>query len=108
MHRKDCPNLKNVEKERLIEVTWEDELGGAYNAEIKVIGESQTEILTIVAAAVALYKLAIVSTNGRIDVKTGQANVEFNIRINSKNELDALITKLKQNPKISNVYRTAT
>ena len=108
VHRKDCPNLKNVEKERLIEVSWEDDLSGAYNAEIKVIGESQTEVLTIVAAACALYKLAIISTNGRTDSKTGQANVEFNIRINNKSELDVLIAKLKQNPKISNVFRTAT
>ena len=108
VHRKDCPNLKNAEKERLIEVSWVDIGGGAYNAGIKVAGESQTEVLTIVAATVALYKLSIVSTNGRTDSKTGQANVEFNIRINNKNELDTLISKLKQNPKISNVYRTAT
>ena len=107
VHRKDCPNLKNAESERLIEVTWEDVAVGAYNAEIMVIGESQTEILTIVAGAVALYKLSIVSTNGRTDAKTGHANVDFNIRINNKNELDMLIAKLKQNPRIISVYRTA-
>ena len=108
VHRKDCPNLKNAEKERLVEVAWVEVENGAYNAGIKVIGNSQLEILTIVAGAVALYKLAIISTNGRMDSKTGQANVEFNIRINNKNELDILIAKLKQNPKISDVYRTAT
>ena len=108
VHRKDCPNLKNAEKERLVEVAWVEVENGAYNAGIKVIGNSQLEILTIVAGAVALYKLAIISTNGRTDSKTGQANVEFNIRINNKNELDILIAKLKQNPKISDVYRTAT
>ena len=107
VHRKDCPNLKNAEKERLVEVAWVEIENGAYNAGIKVIGNSQSEVLTIVAGAVALFKLAIISTNGRTDSKTGQANVEFNIRINNKNELDVLIAKLKQNPKISDVYRTA-
>lgn len=108
VHRKDCPNLKNVEKERLIEVEWEDVGGGAYNAGITVVGDSQAEILTIVAASVALYKLSIVSTHGRIDAKTEQANVEFNIRINNKNELDMLISKLKQNARITDVYRMTT
>ncbi|MDY6367878.1 MAG: bifunctional (p)ppGpp synthetase/guanosine-3',5'-bis(diphosphate) 3'-pyrophosphohydrolase, partial [Clostridia bacterium] len=87
VHRKDCPNLKNAEKERLIEVEWEESTGGAYNAGIMVVGENQTEILTIVAASVALYKLSIMSTHGRVDAKTGRSMVEFNIRINNKAEL---------------------
>lgn len=108
VHRADCPNLKNAEEGRLIEVSWTDRLDGGYNAGIKVIGEDQTEILTAVAGAVAQLKLGIVSTNGRIDVKTKQVIVDFNIRLSSKEELDMLIKKLKQMPKIIDVYRTAT
>ena len=80
---------------------------GAYNASIKVIGTTQGEILSIVATALAQLKLDIISTNGRTDIKTKQATVEFNIRLNSKNDLDNLIVKLKQDSKIIDVFRTA-
>ena len=108
VHRADCPNLKHVEDDRLIEVSWSNSLGGAYNANIKVIGDNQTEILSAVVAAVAQQKLSIVSTNGRTDAKTKQASVDFCIRLNGKDELDALIKKLKQYPNVSDVFRTAT
>ena len=107
VHRKDCPNLTNTENERLIDVAWEEGVTGAYNASIKVLGTTQGEILSIVATAVAQLKLDIVSTNGRTDIKTKQATVEFNIRLNNKNDLDNLIVKLKQDSKIIDVFRTA-
>ncbi len=108
VHRKDCPNLKPVETDRLIEVTWNDKLSNSYNVGIKVIGYNQIEILSIVTAEISQSKLEIVSTNGRTDLKTRQTIVDFNIRLSDKNELDTLINKLKQNSKIIDVFRTAT
>ena len=99
--------MLNTEQERLIEVEWSDVIAGAYNTTIKVVGNTQTEVLAIVAGAVAQLKLDIASTNGRIDNKTKQSVVDFSIRLNGKNDLDNLIKKLKQDPKIIDVYRTA-
>lgn len=107
VHRKDCPNMANAENERLIEVSWSEGVAGAYNASIKVLGNTQAEILSIVATAVAQLKLEIMSTNGRTDNKTKQATIDFNIRLNSKEELENLIVKLKQDSKIIDVFRTA-
>ena len=107
VHRSDCPNLKNAEDERLIEVSWVDKDVNYYNAGIKVIGMSQTDILTAVASAVALLRLEIVSTNGRIEASTRQFVVDFNIRLNNKNDLDSLINKIKQDSRIVDVYRVA-
>lgn len=108
VHRSDCPNLKNVEHDRLIEVTWNNRYETAYNAGIKVIGDNQTAILTTVAGLCAQHKLGIVSTNGRTDNRTRQVVVEFSIRVNGKDELTNLISKLKQEPKITDVFRTTT
>ena len=107
VHRKDCPNLKNIEDDRLIEVSWTDTTDSVYNAGIKVVGTTQTEVLTIVAGIVSQLKLEIVSTNGRTDTKNNQAIVDFHIRLNSKEELNNLINKLKQDSKIIDVFRTA-
>ena len=107
VHRSDCPNLVNAEKERLIEVTWIDDVSGAFNASIKVVGSTQTEILSVVATMVAQLNLDIVSTNGRTDLKAKQAIIDFNIRLNSKEELDNLIVKISQDSRIIDVFRTA-
>lgn len=107
VHRKDCPNMRQAEADRLIEVSWADKAANVFNASIKVVGNTQTEILASVAAAVSELKLEIVSTNGRTDNKTKQVIVDFNIRLNSKEELERLIAKLKQAPKIADVYRTS-
>lgn len=107
VHRKSCPNLKNVDNERLIEVDWVDTGKNTFNASIKVIGNQQAEILSSVAGVVALLKLDIVSTNGRTDMKTNQVVVDFNIRLNTKGDLDTLIKKIKQDSKIIDVFRTA-
>ena len=105
VHRRDCPNLKNVENDRLIEVKWTNHASNVFNAEIKVIGKTQAEVLASVSAVVAELKLEIVSTNGRIDNKTHRVVVDFNIRLNSKDALEKLINKLSQDSKIDDVYR---
>ncbi len=108
VHRKDCPNLKQADDDRLIEVSWADKTDNSYNAGIKVIGNSQAEILTAVAGAVAQLNLSIVSTNGRTDNRTRQVVIDFTIRLNDKSDLDNLINKVRQMPKITDVFRTAT
>ncbi len=105
VHRKDCSNLKGIENERLIEVAWANQEADVYNAEIKVVGEEQTEILFAVAAAVKELQLEIVSTNGRTENRTGRVIVDFNIRLKGKDALDRLINKLKQDKKIIDVFR---
>ena len=107
VHRRSCPNLKNAETDRLIEVNWIDNGKDVYNASIKVIGSHQAEILATVAGVVALLKLDIISTNGRTDNKMHQVVVDFNIRLNTKDDLDNLIKKIKQDSKIIDVFRTA-
>ena len=107
VHRKDCSNLKHAEGDRLIEVSWTDTLQSSFNVAIEVIGNTQAEILSAVAAVCAVQKLEIISTNGRIDARSKRVVVNFSIRINDKSELEKLMTKLKQEPKIVEVYRTA-
>ncbi|MBQ3597146.1 MAG: bifunctional (p)ppGpp synthetase/guanosine-3',5'-bis(diphosphate) 3'-pyrophosphohydrolase [Clostridia bacterium] len=106
VHRKDCPNLKHVETDRLIEVSWTGDYKTSFNVGIEVVGNNQTDLLTAVAAQCAVSKLEIISTNGRIDAKTRRVIVDFHIRLNDKDELDKLISKLKQEPKIVEVFRT--
>lgn len=99
--------MRNIEPERFIEVRWANQTGTSFNAGIKVIANDQGAILASVSQVVAQMNFAITAINGRIDAKTKQAIVDFSIRLNSRSDLDALIEKLRQNKKLTDVYRTS-
>ena len=67
----------------------------------------KTVDLAAVSTQCALMNLTITSINGRLDAKTKEAVVDFNIRLNSRQDLDTLISKLKQDKKLADVYRTS-
>lgn len=107
VHRKDCPNMKNEDPERLLEAEWTND-SGSYSVSVKVTGGEDAPILVCVSNACTELGLMIVSVNGRIDGKNHQSIVDFTIKLNRKGDLDQLINKVKQNPCIADIYRTVT
>ena len=107
VHRKDCPNMKNEDPERLLEAEWTND-SGSYSVSVKVTGGADAPILVCVSNACTELGLTIVSVNGRIDVKNHQSIVDFTIKLNKKGDLDQLINKVKQNTCIADIYRTVT
>lgn len=107
IHRKDCPNLKNEEPERLLEAEWTGSVG-SFTVSIRVIGGENTPILVFVSNACTSLGLTITSVNGRLDPKTRQSIVDFTIKLNKKEHIDLLFSKIRQNPEIDDVYRLVT
>ncbi len=107
VHRRDCPNMKNEDPERLLEAEWTND-SGSYSVSVKVTGGEDAPILVCVSNACTELGLTIVSVNGRIDVKNHQSIVDFTIKLNKKGDLDQLINKVKQNTCIADIYRTVT
>lgn len=107
VHRKDCPNMKNEDPERLLEAEWTND-SGSYSVSVKVTGGEDAPILVCVSNACTELGLMIVSVNGRIDGKNHQSIVDFTIKLNRKGDLDQLMNKVKQNPCIADIYRTVT
>jgi GTP pyrophosphokinase len=108
VHRADCPNMRGVDDERLIEVKWASSVSTSFDASVRVLGDDQGEILSCVSGLVAQMGFSITAINGRIDAKTKSSIVDFNIRLSSLHDLDLLIKKIKLNGKIIDAYRTST
>ena len=107
IHRKDCPNMKNEEPERLLDAEWAGDTG-SYTVAIRVVGGEKTPILIYVSNACTLLGLTITSVNGRLDPKTSQSIVDFTIKLNKKSDIDMLFAKVKQNAEIDDIYRIVT
>ncbi|MBE5742802.1 MAG: bifunctional (p)ppGpp synthetase/guanosine-3',5'-bis(diphosphate) 3'-pyrophosphohydrolase [Clostridiales bacterium] len=107
VHRRDCPNMRNEDPARFLEAEWAG-FTGSYNVSIRVIGGESTPVLVYVSNACTSLGLFIASVNGRIDSKNHQSIVDFTIRLNKKEDVEALFTKVKQNKDIIDIYRPQT
>ncbi len=105
VHRADCPNMKNVEPERLQPAEWTVNEGETrFKAAIVVYAEEQGAALSAVSQSIADMKLSLTSINGRYD-KNNYAIVEVTVSLPSRQAIEVLIEKIKAHPKITDVHR---
>ena len=106
VHRSDCPNLKGVERLRLLPASWQVAAGAKqrYNANISVRATDQGAALSVLSSVVADMKLSITAVNGRID-KNRDAILEASISLGDIAEVDQLIKKMQADKRIYEVHR---
>lgn len=59
IHKKDCPNLKYLDSERLIDVDWEGETKTEFYAEIKLVAEKSPNILNKITSNLSTSKVVL-------------------------------------------------
>lgn len=106
VHRRDCPNMRNEDGERLLSAEWTSD-SGSYSVSVRVIGGEDAPILVCVSNACSELGFMIVSVNGRIDAKNRQSIVDFTIKLGKKGDLDLLLNKVRQNPCVIDAFRAA-
>ena len=106
IHRSDCPNIKEIEKDRLLPASWQIEAGTKqrYNANIAIRASDQGSALSVLSLVVADLKLSITAINGRID-KNHDAVLEASISLTDIGEVDMLIKKMQADKRIYEVHR---
>ncbi len=106
VHRADCPNLRGVDKERLLPATWQIAAGAKqrFNANISIRAADQGAALSVLSSAVSELKLSITAVNGRID-KNHDAVLEASISLTDISEIDLLLKKIQSDKRIYNVHR---
>lgn len=105
VHRADCPNMRNEDPERLLEAKWSGK-EGSYTTSIKITATENAPLLSIVSSVCKQLGLFVMSINGRIDNKARVAIVDMTIKLNKKGDLDELLTRLKSEHDVIDVFRT--
>lgn len=59
IHKKDCPNLKYLDPERLIDVDWEGDAKTEFYAEIKLVAEKSPNILNKITSNLSTSKVVL-------------------------------------------------
>jgi len=106
IHRKDCPNTKDllVEPERIIEVEWNTQSSVSYNADVQVRANDRQGLLAEITSIINENKINIVSFYSRTS-KDRIANINFVLEINDIEQLNKLIRRLRRIEGVIEVFR---
>lgn len=93
IHRADCPNMRNVEKERIIEASWPENTGDVFTANLEIVGVDRHRLLVDLTTMLANMKLNITKVNARLE-KNENAIIAIGIEIGNIDELDHITKKI--------------
>ena len=112
IHRTDCVNMLHLsaaERERLIDAEWEDpadtEGGGQYLAELKMYANDRQGLLMDLSKVFTEAKIDVKSMNVRTS-KKGTATIDMGFIVQGREELNAVIEKLRQVESVLDIERT--
>lgn len=107
VHRADCPSVKSMEKERLVEASWVQSEGATatFVATIEIIAEDKGDIFADITKTIVNEGLPMVGINARKD-KKGNAVATVSVEISNHDQVAQLMKKVQTIPAVINVYRT--
>ena len=103
IHRKECPNLKYLESERLISAKWEQNSGSKFLAIIKVISNDDKagDYINNVARNLKLNLKGFSSKKVKNDLV-----FDIILEVNDKSEIDSAIRTFESVKGVEKVYRS--
>ena len=108
VHREDCSNVVNLpesEKQRFIEVEWEDlKIGKSYNADIFILCYDRKGILSDISKACEDMDIHLSGVNAKSG-KDGCINMTVTLSISSTQEMQKVLRNLRLIDGVIQVYR---
>ena len=105
IHRKDCPNVKGMEEERLIQASWDSDGEEMFNATLIITVENKDGVIASITALIANARLNIVAANARLEDKTGLGEFTVTVQIKQGSVLEELVKKIRAIDGVIEVHR---
>ncbi|MCD8206006.1 MAG: bifunctional (p)ppGpp synthetase/guanosine-3',5'-bis(diphosphate) 3'-pyrophosphohydrolase [Clostridia bacterium] len=105
IHRKDCPNIKGYDRERVQPASWTGEAEEGFQAEIKIRTANDNGVIAYITAEIAKMALSITQLNARVN-KDGEGVIDIFLMLSRSSDIDILTENLKKDKRIADVSRT--
>jgi GTP pyrophosphokinase len=108
IHRSDCKNLIRIrikEHERLINVSWSDEINQTYSVDIHVKAFDRQGLLRDITEVLSNENMNVMAVNTQSDRKTHTANMTITLDVSDVQQLSRALSKIEQLPNILEVWR---
>ncbi len=104
VHTLDCPNMQNLEPERLISVNWNNQESKPFPAKIHLIGKNEKGLLAQLSRALFEQDINIdaLQVYSMVD---GRAEMDFTVEVRDAVQLYQTIEKLRGIPGVVEVSR---
>lgn len=112
IHRTDCVNIIHLtedEKGRLIEAEWQQDasaVSGEYLAEIRIFCHDRTGLLVDISKVFTGQEISIHGINSTVS-KQGTATIAVSFTVKNKDQLAALIARIRQIDSVMDIERTS-
>ena len=104
IHRSDCPNMKKVEPERLIEASWTNTVNSSFVVSIVIKARIQGNSSKVLNDMMSNFDLKLTNMNIRMD-KNDIATIDLSFVLTSKEALDNVMEKLRADKRVIEVFR---
>ncbi len=93
IHRNDCPNVAQLEQERLVSAEWTDVITGTYEVFVDIYADERAGLVADISMLIAQLKVPMVTLDAR-KVDENVATVKLSVEVSSTGEIKELMTKL--------------
>ncbi|WP_462324839.1 RelA/SpoT family protein [Desulfoplanes sp.] len=107
IHTQDCPNVANMEEERLLDVSWEDSGHQRLPVKIKMKCKNQRGVLATIANRLAEEDVNIESGNFKSDID-GNTEIFLTVQVRDTTHLYETIDKLRNLSPVLEIIRKTT
>jgi len=110
IHRADCANILNLreeERERLIDVDWGDDEASRYHVDIHITAYDRHGLLRDVSTVLSALNVDVVSVNTLSDQSSQTADMKIGVHIANTSELTAIMDKIRQLRNVQDVERVS-
>ena len=108
VHRSDCANilkLREVDRERLIEVEWGSERNNAYPVDLLVLAFDRPGLLHDISQVMLDQNLNVLAVNTRTDPQEQTASMSLTVELYNVEQLTLVMDKLRQLPNVLQIER---
>lgn len=110
IHRADCSNILNLresERERLIDVDWGDDVSSRYHVEIHIRAIDRHGLLRDVSTTLSTLDVDVVEVNTRSDKTQQTADMRIGLHIANASELAIVMDKIRLLRNVQDVDRVS-
>lgn len=110
VHRADCSNILNLrefERERLIDVDWGDDDSSRYHVEIHIMAYDRHGLLRDVSTVLSALNVDVVAVNTLSDQTSQTADMKIGMHIANTSELAVIMDKIRQLRNVQDVERVS-
>ncbi|MFC3851864.1 bifunctional GTP diphosphokinase/guanosine-3',5'-bis pyrophosphate 3'-pyrophosphohydrolase [Salinispirillum marinum] len=106
IHRETCKNIADIrdDQQRCVHLEWDDDMGGDFHAELRIIVHSQRGVLANVASAIANAASNIDSVHME-EKDASVSQILVSVSVNNRVHLANVMRRVRRLPEVVRVYR---